>query len=98
MNFPKEATSKATVLLELVHLDICRPMPTTPMGNSWFSLLLIGDFSHMTWIFCLAKKSQAFSIFKGQKARVDKETEKALRANHGGEYTSNSFGAYYMKE
>lgn len=41
INFPKEATFRATEPVELVHFDICGPMPTISMGGLRFSLLLL---------------------------------------------------------
>ena len=56
------------------------------MGGSRYSLLLVDDFRCMTWVYCIAKKSQAFDVFKTWRAKVEKETRKAvntLRTNRG---------------
>lgn len=98
--FPKEATTRATVPLELVHSDICGPMSTNTFAGSRYSLLFIDDYSRMTWVYCLAKKSQAFDKFKEWRAKVEKEIGrpvKTFRTDRGGEYTSDEFNAYCRK-
>ena len=77
--FPTEATFQATKPLELVHSNVCKLVPTTSMGGSWYSLLLVDDFSRMTWVHCLAKKSRAFDVFKTWRAKVERETRKAMK-------------------
>ena len=53
--------------LQRVHMDLCGPSRTkTPSGESYF-MLIIDDFSRMTWVAFLKYKSEAhekFNIFK----------------------------------
>lgn len=61
-------------------------------------MLLIDDFTRMTWVCLLKKKSEAFRYFKIFKELVENETEqkiKCLRSNNGGEFTSKEFNHYY---
>ena len=80
--------------LELVHTDLCGPTRTkSGQGESYF-MLLIDDFSRMTWVTFLKKKSKAFEKFKAFKALVENEIEnkiKCLRSDRGGEFTSGEF-------
>jgi hypothetical protein len=57
-------------------------------------MLLIDDYSRMTWVTFLKEKSEAFEKFKAFKALVEKETDlkiKCLRSDRGGEFISNEF-------
>ena len=67
--------------LELIHSNIYGPMLTTSMGGLHFSLLFVDNFNCMTWVHCLAKKSQAFDVFKTWKAKVEKETRKVINTH-----------------
>lgn len=63
-------------------------------------MLLIDDFSRMTWVTFLQDKSQAFERFKIFRKIVQKESGykmKCLRSDRGGEFTSNEFEDYYER-
>jgi transposase InsO family protein len=57
-------------------------------------MLLVDDYTRMTAVFFLNKKSEAFKNFKTYKEMVETETElkiKCLRSDNGGEFTSKEF-------
>lgn len=57
-------------------------------------MLLIDDFSCMTWVTFLKEKSKALEKFKVFKALVENEIGlkiKCLRSDNGGGFTSNEF-------
>lgn len=56
-------------------------------------MLLIDDYSRMTWVTFLKEKFEAFEKFKAFKALVENETSlkiKCLRSDKG-EFASNEF-------
>ncbi|KAL4369109.1 hypothetical protein GQ457_05G014540 [Hibiscus cannabinus] len=96
-SFPKEATSRATEPLQLVHTDVCGPIKPPSFGKSRYFLLFIDDYSRKTWVYFLKQKSEAFGAFKNFKALVEKESGfeiKSLRSDRGGEFTSNEFNDF----
>ncbi|KAL4297638.1 hypothetical protein GQ457_12G007010 [Hibiscus cannabinus] len=96
-SFPKEATSRATEPLQLVHTDVCGPIKPLSFGKSRYFLLFIDDYSRKTWVYFLKQKSEAFGAFKNFKALVEKESGfeiKSLRSDRGGEFTSNEFNDF----
>ncbi|CAL8990799.1 unnamed protein product [Prunus brigantina] len=97
MPFPKQATSRVTTPLELVHTDVCGPMQTvTKAGNRYF-LTFIDDYKRMCWIYFLRCKSEVLTVFKKFKATVELQSGyklKKLRSDRGGEYTSNEFNRF----
>ncbi|KAI5342698.1 hypothetical protein L3X38_010574 [Prunus dulcis] len=92
--FPKEANSRATTPLKLVHTDVCGPMQiVTKAGNRYF-LTFIDDCTRMCWIYFLRCKSEVFTVFKRFRATVELQSGykvKKLRSDRGGEYTSHEF-------
>jgi hypothetical protein len=69
--FPQSISKRATHKLELVHSDICGPMSITSLSNNLYFILLIDDFSRMTWVYFLKTKSQALSMFSNFKKMVE---------------------------
>ncbi|KAL4273099.1 hypothetical protein GQ457_13G010880 [Hibiscus cannabinus] len=73
-SFLKEATSRATELLQLVHTDVCGPIKPPLFGKSRYFLLFIDDYNRKTWVYFLKQKSEAFGAFKNFKALIEKES------------------------
>ena len=60
-------------------------------------MLLIDDYTMMTWVTFLKEKSEAFMKFKDFKELVENEANlkiKCLRSDNGGEFTSNKFNEF----
>ena len=68
-------------------------------GELYF-MLMIDDYTRMTVVSFLKKKSEAFECFKIYKDLVENETDlkiKCLRSDNGGEFTSKLFQQYCDK-
>lgn len=64
---------RANKRLELIHGDLCGPIsPPAPTGNRYF-MLLVDDYSRVTWVFLMKTKYEAFQVFKNFRARVEIE-------------------------
>ena len=61
--------------LELVHTDLCGPTQSKGLDGEEYFMLLIDDFTRMTWVCLLQKKSKAFGCFKIFKELVENERE-----------------------
>jgi hypothetical protein len=58
--FPFNPDRRKRDLLELVHTDVCGPMPTRSLGGAYYFLLFIDDCTRYTWVYFLGKKSDIF--------------------------------------
>jgi hypothetical protein len=91
--FPKR-DNKAEGALELIHSDVCGPMPSSSISGYVYYVSFIDDYSRKTWIYFLKSKDEVFSKFKEFKALIENLSErkiKILRLDNGGEYTSKEF-------
>jgi transposase InsO family protein len=91
--FPKRV-SKAEGVLELIHLDVCGPMPSSSMSGYVYYVSFIDDYSRKTWLYFLKYKYEVFSKFKEFKALIENLSKRKiniLRSDNGGEYTSKEF-------
>ena len=69
--FPKSET-KNKVTLELIHSDVCGPIPSTYLSGYEYHVTFIDDYSRNTWIYFLNNKSEVFRNFKGIQS-IDRE-------------------------
>ena len=85
--------SKSTVILDLIHSDLCGPMSVVSLRGFEYYVTFINDHSRKTWIYFLkSKKSkEVLQRFQEFKALVENQTGRniqALRSDNGSEYTS----------
>ena len=94
---PKAATHRATDPLQVVHTDLCGPLPEPSMGSeARYFITFIDDFSRHTSVFLLPTKDAAINAFRKYKAWAENYTGftiKTLRSDGGGEYISEQFNA-----
>ncbi|KAL2324779.1 hypothetical protein Fmac_023837 [Flemingia macrophylla] len=96
-SFPVRSSWRASHILQLVHVDICGPIKPASNSKKRYLLTFIDDFSRKTWVYFLAEKSEAFTVFKSFKLHVEKATDmslKGLRTDRGGEFTSQEFNNF----
>ncbi|GJY83497.1 retrovirus-related pol polyprotein from transposon TNT 1-94 [Tanacetum coccineum] len=96
-SFPTGKSKRAEGVLELFHADLCGPMRTESLVKSKYFMLLIDDFSRMSWVYFFKYKSESFDCFKKFKALVEKQSGrsiKVLRTDRGGEFLSQEFNDF----
>ena len=83
----KTKEHSSTKPLELVHIDLCGPTQRNELNGEKYFMLLIDDYTKMTWVFILNKNSEAFGCFKKFKELVENEIGsriKCLKSRNGG--------------
>ena len=99
--YGKQAVNSHTIVnqkrcepLELVHSDVCGPMPMVSLGGASYFVTFIDDFSCKVWAYPLKCKDEVLSVFKRFVTLVETETGKRVKCLHfdnGGEYVSKSY-------
>ena len=90
-SFDKHASWHTSVPLELVHSDLCGPLPSVSFFGFKYFLTFIDDYSRCTWVYFLKFKSEVFNMFLSYKALVEKQSGHQiikLRSDNGGEYVN----------
>jgi hypothetical protein len=59
--FPK-SNSKAAGILELIHSDVCGPMPSTSLRGYVYYISFIDYYSRKTWVYFLKSKDEVLGI------------------------------------
>ena len=49
----KKGSTRKTERLQLVHSDVCGPMPMASMGGALYFVTFIDDFSRKLWVYTL---------------------------------------------
>jgi hypothetical protein len=75
--------------LELLHVDLFRPIAYLSIRGSKYGLVIIDDYSCFTWVFFLQDKSKTQGILKRLLRHAQNEFElkvKKIRSNNGSEF------------
>ena len=94
---PRDFFQEVETDLDLVHLDVCGPMPVAYLGGFMYYVIFIDDFFRKTWIFFMKTKDEVFNRCQEFRAQVEKliaKKIKVLRSNNGGEHTSKDFSDF----
>ena len=83
--------------LQLIHSDVCGPMPTESIGGHKYFVTFIDDYSRCCAVYFLKNKSEVPEKYKEFEARVSIDCDRGigtLRSDNGGEYLSKEFESY----
>lgn len=92
--------SRANRLLEVIHADIVGKMECNSMGGNKYCLILVDDYSRMTFVFMLKHKNEVFDRFCSFKSFVENQTGlkiKTFRSVNGIEFCSNKFKEFFER-
>jgi hypothetical protein len=72
-NFPSSG-NKSKGILDLMHSDVCMPMPSTSLTRCDYFVTLIDDLSRKNSTYFMSTKYEVFSHFQDFKALVENAT------------------------
>lgn len=91
---------RADKLLEIIHTDVCGPMPVMSLGIAKYFVTFIDDFSRKVHVYVLKSKSEVFNKFVLYKKLVENGLElkiKTMRLDYGTEFVNNNFNEFFAK-
>lgn len=94
VNFKPKHSIRSKKPLELLHLDLCGPMPKASINGHRYFLGIVDDFSRKVWTYPLKSKSDTFPTFKIFLRNAERFTErkvKAIRTDNGLEFVNDQF-------
>ena len=83
--------------LQLIHSDVCGPMPTESIGGNKYFVTFIDDYSRCCAVYFLKSKSEILEKFKQFEMWVSNDCSQkinSLQSDNGGEYLSQEFESY----
>jgi hypothetical protein len=90
--------SETSEVLELVHMDVCGPMPVASKGGSRFFATFTDDYSKLSVAVPIAHKSQVVAVTRQTVARLELQSGKKLksvRTDRGSEYLNQEMRGYF---
>ena len=88
---PSSTSTRAVKKLGRVFVDVSGPKPIPSIGGNNYTCLIRDDFTRMTWVYFLRKKSDATEAFKQFLADVRADgvpsTVEVVRSDGGGEFS-----------
>jgi len=96
-SFPPKNIVSTSRVLELIHMDLFGPNDIASLNGKRYCYVLVDDYSRFTWVYFLAKKSEAFEYFSKFTKLVQNEkgvSIKTLRSDHGGEFENLEFESF----
>ncbi|GFU61686.1 copia protein [Trichonephila clavipes] len=89
ISFKKTGAVRSKRPLELLHMDLCGPMPTESQGGNKYFLSIIDDYSRKVTVFPIRNKSDVFHTFIRFQKRAERFLSKkviAVRTDGGLEF------------
>ena len=90
---------RTTRKLQLVHSDVCGPMPTESIGGSRYFVTFVDDYSRFCRVYFMKRKSEVFDKFKEFERCSTNECGLSIgifRSDNSGEYISKEFGKFLL--
>jgi transposase InsO family protein len=87
--------------LELIHMDLFRPVAYLSIGGSKYGLVIVDDFSRFTWVFFLQDKTETQGTLKRFLRWAQNEFElkvKKIRSDNGSEFKNLQVEEYLEEE
>ena len=96
-----QSTRNTVHALELVHSDICGPISPFSLGASSYLLTFIDDYSRVSWVYFLKKKSEAAENIRKWISQAEKQYGKSIkrfRSDREEEYVNNVPKTYFERK
>ncbi|GJT89133.1 retrovirus-related pol polyprotein from transposon TNT 1-94 [Tanacetum coccineum] len=86
--------------LELLHMDLCEPVKVASINGKKYILVIVDDYSRLTWVYFLHTKDETPEIIKNFIARVQLNYNAKvhkIRTDNGTEFKNATLKAHYEK-
>ena len=90
---PHPPANRKTALLELIHTDVCGPLPPSKTGCTYF-VTFTDDYSRRTVCYGISSRTEVASKFKIYQQVVEKETGKKVKRVRSDRAREYEFGEF----
>jgi transposase InsO family protein len=85
---------------QLLHIDTVSPSQVRSMGDKWYVLVIVDDYSRYSWVFFLESKDEVFEHFRSLDLRLNNDHPNCLKVIHsdnGTEFRIASFDEFCLE-
>jgi transposase InsO family protein len=85
---------------QLLPMDTVGPSRIHSMGDKWYVLVIVDEYSRYSWVFFLESKDEVFENFRSLALRLNNEHPNCLKAicsDNGTEFKNASFDQFYLE-
>ncbi|XP_075082561.1 uncharacterized protein LOC142166868 [Nicotiana tabacum] len=93
---PKKEVSTSRSL-DLLHMDLCRPMRVASRGGKKYIFVIVDDYTRFTWTLFLRTKDKTFEVFVAFVKRIQVKMGNnvaCFRSDHGTEFDNAKFDEF----
>jgi hypothetical protein len=97
--FKSISSIRSSKPLELLHMDLCGPLPVVSNGGRKYFLTIIDDFSRKVSVYIVKHKYDVFEIFKQFQVRAERLLNLKIlniRTDNGLEFCHSKFNEYLL--
>ena len=94
---PFSKSDRNSIMLELVHSNVCELNGVLTKGGKRHLLTFIDDFSRFTYVYLMRNKDESFDMFKRYKAEIENQNDrkiKILQNDRSREFFPNDFSTF----
>ena len=98
--FPN-STSATQAPLELLHTDLCGPMPVPSAGGNLYFITILDDCTKISFVTPLRRKSDAAPCIIETITMLERQSShavKRVRSDNGGEFSNSTLGTFYTSK
>ncbi|GJR93037.1 retrovirus-related pol polyprotein from transposon TNT 1-94 [Tanacetum coccineum] len=97
-SLPPKMVPSTESKLELLHMDLCRPIRVASINGKKYILVIVDDYSRYTWVYFLRTKDEAMIFdFVNQVQRNLKASILTIQNDNGTEFKNEKLRAFYAK-
>jgi transposase InsO family protein len=85
---------------QLLHMDTVGPSRVRSMGDKWYVLVIVDDYSRYSWVFFLESKDEVFEHFQSLALRLNNEHPnylKVIHSDNGTEFRNITFNQFCLE-
>ena len=98
--FPNSQSQSARPL-ELLHMDVCGPLPVASLGGSKYVVTFLDDFSRLSVVKPVARKSCVPDVVRATVELLENQSGVRLqkvRTDNGSEYVNSELGTFFAQK
>ncbi|GKD04669.1 retrovirus-related pol polyprotein from transposon TNT 1-94, partial [Tanacetum coccineum] len=100
-SFKSKTVPSSKGWLNLLHVDLCGPMPVASINGKKYILVIVDDYSRYTWTPFLRSKDETSEVLKDFLTMIQRNLQAPVifvRTDRGNEFLNKTLNAFFKEE